>query len=67
MHPPSYYREQADLARRLARGASNAEISETLSRLALDYDDMALEAAGLIEVPYLPPGSPIQVVLEMIG
>ena len=66
MHPPSYYREQADLARRLARGAS-AKIAETLSRLALDYDDMALEAAGLIEVPYLPPGSPIQVVLEMMG
>ena|SRR5438105_1869808 len=40
MHDPSYYREQAERARRLAKVPTDYEVQETLTQIARDYDDI---------------------------
>jgi hypothetical protein len=60
MHHPSYYREQAERARRLSSVATDRELQETLKRIAHDYDDIAEDLeTGAIEVrhPELMPQS----------
>ena len=51
MHPPAYYREQADHARRLAGLAHQSEMIETLERMAEDFEDIACDLeTGAIDV-----------------
>jgi hypothetical protein len=57
MQKPSYYREQAARARRLARG-SRDDIEELLKHLASDFDDIAVDLErGAVEIrhPELMP------------
>ena len=55
MHKPSYYREQAKRARRLANSATDGGIVVLLSRMGQDYDDLAedLETGAKIRHPEL--------------
>jgi hypothetical protein len=39
MHAPSYYREQAEHARRMARLMHQPDVTETLLRMAQDFED----------------------------
>jgi hypothetical protein len=58
MQKPSYYREHAERARRLARSQTNREIETQLNRMAQDYDDLAQDLEnGAVEVrhPELMP------------
>ena len=58
MHPPDYYREQAERARRLAGLTHQSEMTETLERMAQDFDDVAYDLeTGAVDVrhPELPP------------
>jgi hypothetical protein len=41
MMKPGYYREQASLARRLARGIGNVELIRHLDAMARDFDELA--------------------------
>ena len=51
MHPPSYYREQAEHARRLASLMHQSDISEMLHRMAQDFDDIACDLEnGAVDV-----------------
>ena len=52
MHDPSYYREQAERARRLA-ARTHAEIDATLLRMAQDFDEIAEDLEkGAVEVQH---------------
>ena len=58
MHDPTYYREHAARARRLARSITNGEAERMLLRMAEEYEDVAEDLeAGAIEVrhPELMP------------
>ena len=58
MMDAGYYRQQAARARRLADGVTNQEMQEQLKRIAIDYDDIAVDLEqGAIEVrhPELMP------------
>jgi hypothetical protein len=58
MQPISYYREQAERGRRLARSQNSREVQDTLRRMAQDYDDIAEDLEnGAIEIrhPELMP------------
>ena len=58
MQPASYYRDQAQRARRLARSATNRDIEALLHRVAQDYDDVAEDLEnGAVEIrrPQLMP------------
>ena len=46
MHDASYYRAQAQRARRLAHSQTNRDIQDLLSRVARDYDDIAEDIEG---------------------
>jgi hypothetical protein len=51
MHPPRYYREQAEHARRLANLTHQPEMSEMLQRMAEDFEDIADDLeAGAVDV-----------------
>ena len=51
MHPPSYYREQAEHARRLASLMHQSDMSEMLHRMAQDFDDIACDLEnGAVDV-----------------
>lgn len=51
MHRPEHYREQAQRARRLASMAHQPELSETLRRVAQDFDDVAYDLeTGAVEI-----------------
>ena len=43
MHPASYYREQAERARRMARLMHQPDIAETLLRMVQDFEDIAYD------------------------
>ena len=54
----NYYRQQAARARRLAAAIGNQEMQEQLKRMAIDYDDIAVDLElGAVEVrhPELMP------------
>ena len=58
MQDASYYRDQAERARRLARAITNRETEALLSRVARDYEDFAEDLeTGAIEIrhPELMP------------
>jgi hypothetical protein len=58
MHDPSYYRRQAERARRLARTVTSRETAAALSEAARDYDDIVEDLEnGAIEIrhPELMP------------
>jgi hypothetical protein len=58
MMDADYYRQQAARARRLADAIGNREMQEQLSRIAIDYDDIAADLErGAVEVrhPELMP------------
>jgi hypothetical protein len=51
MRSSAYYREQAARARRWARGVSNRELTDTLDRIARDFDHIAEDLErGLVEI-----------------
>lgn len=51
MHPPRYYREQAQHARRLARLTHQSEVTEMLQRMAEDLEDIAQDLeVGAVDV-----------------
>jgi hypothetical protein len=51
MHPPSYYREQAERARRMARLMHQPDIPETLLRMPQDFEDTAYDLeTGAVDV-----------------
>lgn len=51
MQRASYYREQADRARRLAREQTHHETKALLQRVAQDYDDIAEDLeSGAVEI-----------------
>ena len=51
MHDASYYREQAERARRLAGGHLDAKTREALQQVALDYSEIAEDLEqGAVEV-----------------
>jgi len=51
MHPASYYREQADRARRLAKVPTDRETQTTPRRMAQDYSDIAEDLErGAVEI-----------------
>ena len=51
MYEPSYYREQAERARRLADHVNDREAAVALSRAARDFEDIAEDLeSGAIEV-----------------
>jgi len=51
MHPASYYREQADRARRLAKVPTDRETQNTLRQMAQDYSDIAEDLErGAVEI-----------------
>ena len=51
MQDPSYYREQAERAQRLARSQTNREVEGLLLRMAQDYEDLAEDLEnGAIEI-----------------
>ena len=54
MHPPSYYREQAEHVRRMSRLMHQPDITETLLRMAQDFEDIAYDLkAGAVDVRHL--------------
>ena len=58
MHKPSYYRDQAERARRFAMEPTDRETKERLRQMAQDYLDIAEDLeSGAIEVrdPELMP------------
>ena len=58
MHQPSYYRNQAERARRLAESATDRSLEDQLVRIAQDYDEIAEDLeTGAIEIrhPELMP------------
>ena len=58
MYDPSYYRDQAQRARRLARSVTIHDVEAQLLRMAQDYDDLAVDLErGAIEIrhPELMP------------
>jgi alkanesulfonate monooxygenase SsuD/methylene tetrahydromethanopterin reductase-like flavin-dependent oxidoreductase (luciferase family) len=58
MRDASYYREQAERARRLARSVTVRDTEELLLRVAKDYEDLAVDLEnGAIEIrhPELMP------------
>jgi hypothetical protein len=58
MYDPSYYRDQAKRARRLARAVTDGEAAAVLSTAARDFDDIAEDLeSGAIEIrhPELMP------------
>jgi hypothetical protein len=51
MHPPSYYRERAEHARRLASPMHQSEMTEMLHRVAEDFKDIACDLeTGAVDV-----------------
>jgi hypothetical protein len=51
MHPPNYYREQAEHARRMARLMHKPDITEMLLRMAQDFEDVAYDLeTGAVDV-----------------
>jgi hypothetical protein len=51
MHPPGYYREQAERARRLASLTHQPEMTEMLQRMAKDFEDIAHDLeTGAVDV-----------------
>jgi hypothetical protein len=51
MHPPSYYRQQAEHARRMARLMHQRDLNETLERMAQDFEDVAYDLeTGAVDV-----------------
>ena len=52
MHDPSYYRDQAERARRLARSVTDRERAKgILSEVAREYDEVAEDLeSGAIEI-----------------
>ena len=51
MHPPSYYRERAKHARRLAGLTHQSEMTEMLERMAQDFEDIACDLEnGAVDV-----------------
>ena len=51
MHPPSYYREQAEHARRMAGLMHQSDVTEMLHRMAEDYEDIAYDLeTGAVDV-----------------
>ena len=51
MHPPSYYREQAEHARRLASLAHQPEMMAMLQRMAEEFEDIAYDLeTGAVDV-----------------
>lgn len=51
MNRASYYRDQADRARRLAREQTHHETKALLLRVAQDYDDIAEDVEnGAVEI-----------------
>jgi hypothetical protein len=60
MYEPSYYREQAERARRMGWRTIDREISDLLDTVALDYDEIAEDLErGAIDIrhPELMPQS----------
>jgi hypothetical protein len=58
MYQPSYYRNQAERARRLAESATDRSLEDELVRIAKDYDEIAedLETGAIdIQHPELMP------------
>lgn len=62
MHRASYYRDQADRARRLAREQTHHETKALLQRVAQDYDDIAEDLEnGAVDIKHpemLPQRNP---------
>jgi hypothetical protein len=51
MHDPSYYRDQADRARRLADAVNDPEAARALYQASQDYDDVAEDLeSGAVEI-----------------
>ena len=51
MQKPSYYREHAERARRLARSQTTRDVETMLDRMARDYDDLAEDLEnGAVEI-----------------
>jgi hypothetical protein len=51
MHPPGYYREQAERARRIARLMHQPGINDALQRMAQDFEDIACDLeTGAVDV-----------------
>jgi hypothetical protein len=51
MHPPGYYREQDERARRIARLKHQPDINQTLLRMAEDFEDIACDVeTGTVDV-----------------
>jgi hypothetical protein len=51
MHPPGYYREQAERARRLAGLAHQSGMIEMLERMAEEFEDIACDLeTGVVDV-----------------
>lgn len=51
MQEPSYYRQQAERARRLARSSTRGDIEEQLLRMAQEYEELAEDLdSGAIEI-----------------
>lgn len=51
MHPPDYYRKQAERARHLAGLTHQSEMTETLERMAQDFEDIACDLEnGAVDV-----------------
>ena len=51
MHPPGYYRGQAERARRLAGLTHQSEMTEMLERVAEDFEDIASDLeTGAVDV-----------------
>jgi hypothetical protein len=51
MHPPSYYREQAEHARRLASLMHQSDMTAMLHRMAEDFDDVVCDLeTGAVDV-----------------
>ena len=51
MYDPSYYRQQARLARRLADGPCSYDIAQTLDQMAQDFDEIAEDLeSGAVDI-----------------
>ena len=56
MYQPSYYRNQAERARRLAESATDRSLEDELVRIAKDYDEIAEDLeTGAIDIRELMP------------
>ena len=71
MQDASYYREQAERARRLARVTTARAIEESLARTAKDYSDIADDLeSGAIEIRHpelMPPLRPRERSAKTVG